>query len=103
MNPVETRLAKQLLAGEIEPGALPTEGTSPAGQIRVLDLAAETVEFRYFRHELEKEEYRRRYIFLLQARVAPTGDTDRTASASRPAGGKTTSSWRRESALPTIT
>jgi hypothetical protein len=80
MNRGEERLAKELLAGKIEPGELATTETRPAGQIRILDLAAETVEFRYFRHEMDREEYRRRYLSLLQVRsrlgLAEPADTD---------------------------
>ncbi|HXV19624.1 MAG TPA: DUF4105 domain-containing protein, partial [Desulfuromonadales bacterium] len=80
MDKEEKRLAKQILAGEVEPNELPTTETSMAGRIRILDLAAETVEFRYFRHEMDKEEYRRRYLSLLQVRsrlgLAEPADTD---------------------------
>jgi hypothetical protein len=80
MGPGEKRLARELLAGQIEPNELPPAEISTAGQIRVLDVAAETIEFRYFRHELEKEEYRRRYLSLLQARsrlgLAEPADSD---------------------------
>ncbi len=68
MTPGEERLAQQMLADELAPDELPEAHTTPAGRIRILDLVGETVEFRYFRHEMEKEEYRRRYLSLLQAR-----------------------------------
>jgi len=68
MNQEEKTLARDLLAGKIEPEALTAAEISTAGQIRVLDVAAETVEFRYFRREMDKEEYRHRYLTLLQAR-----------------------------------
>jgi len=80
MSPTEKRLAQRLLAGEIEPSELPPTDASTAGRIRILDLTAETVEFRYFRHEMDQEGYRRRYLSLLQARsrlgLADPADTD---------------------------
>jgi hypothetical protein len=80
MNPAEESLARPVLEGELEPDAIPAEEISNAGHRRILDLAAETVEFRYFRREMEKEEYRSRYLSLLQARsrlgLADQADTD---------------------------
>jgi hypothetical protein len=80
MNPSEERLARPVLEGELEPDAIPAEEISNAGHRRILDLAAETVEFRYFRREMEKEEYRSRYLSLLHARsrlgLADQADTD---------------------------
>ena len=80
MDQKEKSLARELLAGKVEPDALASTEISTAGQIRVLDVAAETVEFRYFRREMDKEEYRRRYLSLLQARsrlgLADPADTD---------------------------
>jgi len=80
MNRSEERLAKELLAGKIEPDELLRSETNPAGQIRILDLATETVEFRYFRGEMDRQEYRRRYLSLLQTRsrlgLADPADTD---------------------------
>src|SRR5690606_34123220 len=80
MDPAEKSLARPILDGELEPGELPAEKISKAGRMRILDLAAETVEFRYFRQEMDQQEYRRRYLSLLQARsrlgLADPSDTD---------------------------
>lgn len=80
MDQQEKALAKRLLAGKIEPEVVAAADIRTAGQIRVLDVAAETVEFRYFRREMDKEEYRRRYLSLLQVRsrlgLADPADAD---------------------------
>jgi len=80
MTPTEVAAGKRLLAGELPPARLGGEGLSRTGEIRVLELAAETVEFRYFRQELSREEYRREYLGLLTERsrrgAADAADTD---------------------------
>jgi len=90
MDGEEVRAGKQLLAGELTPERLAEAGLSRAGEIRVLELAAETVEFRYFRQELSKEEYRREYLGLLTARsrrgAAEAADVEIPAPA-EPASG----------------
>ena len=80
MEPAEERLTREILEGELAPGELAAEQITDAGRMRILDLAAETVEFRYFRREMDQQEYRLRYHSLLQARSslgrADPADTD---------------------------
>lgn len=78
MDAAEVAAGKQLLSGTLEPARLSDEGLSRTGEIRVLELAAETVEFRYFRKELGRQAYRHEYLGLLTERsrrgAADAGD-----------------------------
>jgi hypothetical protein len=68
----ERRLAMNLAEGRTDPA---TVSTPSAG---TLDLAAELLQYRYARRELEKEEFNRLYLALLTRRSAlgPSADTD---------------------------
>jgi hypothetical protein len=68
MNLNEEKLAVQVIDGEVAPEDLSSSGLTAEEQIRVLDLSAETIEFRYFKEEFTREEYRRSYLALLNAR-----------------------------------
>ncbi len=68
MNREEKEAALKSLDGSLAPQQLESLGIAPEGQKRILDLAAETVEFRYFRKEMSQEAYRTEYLGLLKAR-----------------------------------
>jgi len=68
MNQQETALALQLIedqtsAVEVLASAVPREG-----KIRILDVASETLEFRYYRDEIDRELYRKKSLELLRNR-----------------------------------
>ena len=67
MNGAEQELTLQVIAGARRPDLLPEE-ESDAGKRHILELAAEVIEYRYFRRELSQDEYRQRYLDLLTAR-----------------------------------
>ncbi len=64
----EEPLALKLAAGDVDPGTVLTGDFSPAGKARILDLAAEFLQYRYARQELEKDEFSRRFVAVLKAR-----------------------------------
>jgi hypothetical protein len=68
MNDAEQLLAVKVIAGDQPPESVASEEISHDGQIRILDLAAETIEFQYFKEEFTQDEYRRRYLGLLNSR-----------------------------------
>lgn len=63
---------QQDLALQVGAAGMPAEGLPAAipvlAQARILDLATEQIEFRYFRKELTQEEYQRQYREVLAAR-----------------------------------
>ncbi len=80
MTPREQDLAMQVSGAGIPAGGLPAR-IPPLAQARILDLAAEQIEFRYFRKEVEQEEYQRQYRDVLAARsrlgrLEPAGTAD---------------------------
>ncbi|MEK6777607.1 MAG: DUF4105 domain-containing protein [bacterium] len=75
MSDAEQKAAVEVIAGETAPEDLTKKNLTRDGEIRILDLAAETIEFRYFEKELTREEYQRRYLALLNAR-SRLGQTD---------------------------
>ncbi len=68
MTEAEQEITVKVIKGEILPEDLSANHISQDGQIRILDLAAETIEFQYFKKEFTKEEYRKRYLALLHNR-----------------------------------
>lgn len=68
MSEAEKDFARQLLEGKRPPEDLSASAMDSAARVRILDLAIETIEFRYLSHEIERPEYRRRYLALLQQR-----------------------------------
>lgn len=68
MSAAEKELASQLLHGKEMPEAVTKSGIETEAKVRVLDLAIETLEFQYLKHELERPEYRQRYLSLLKQR-----------------------------------
>ena len=68
MNATQTELALELLADRLSVAALGTKELDEEAQMRILDVAAETTEFRYYRKELDQENYRQRSLELLKAR-----------------------------------
>ena len=68
MDAHEIAVARELLADRLEIAALADSGLSAEGQMRVLDVAIETSEFRYYRKELDQAAYQRRSLELLGAR-----------------------------------
>lgn len=68
MSGNEVQAAHSLLAGESTPREIITGNINRQGKIRILNVASETLEFRYYRGELTKEDYRRRSLELLSSR-----------------------------------
>jgi hypothetical protein len=68
MDLVETTLALNLLAGELTVAELAAADLDSAAQRRILDVAIETTEFRYYRKELDQAAYQQRSLELLRAR-----------------------------------
>jgi hypothetical protein len=68
MSVPEQKITLQVLDGSLPPDQLEDTGLSREARIRILDLASESVEFSYFKEKLTREEYRRRYLSLLQER-----------------------------------
>jgi hypothetical protein len=68
MDTTQTELALQLLAGHLPVADLGRLGLDDQAQMRILDIATETTEFRYYRKELDQEAYRQRSLELLKAR-----------------------------------
>ncbi len=117
MNGAEQELTLQVIAGARRPDLLPEE-ESHAGKRHILELAAEVIEYRYFRRELSQDEYRRRYLDLLTARsrLGSAADSRRPRRPGAPrsgarfkpswagtsAGGKATASWNCACAPPTM-
>ncbi|MEJ2031860.1 MAG: DUF4105 domain-containing protein, partial [Deltaproteobacteria bacterium] len=68
MTPREKDIAQRLLAGELTPWQVLSADVTTDGRIRILDLATEEIEYRYYRKELDQTEYRGKYLALLTAR-----------------------------------
>jgi len=68
MDHTETALALNLLAEELAVAELAAAGIDSAAQMRILDVAIETTEFRYYRKELDQAAYQQRSLELLRAR-----------------------------------
>ncbi len=75
MSAAEKDLASQLLQGEEAPEAVTASDIKREAKVRVLDLAIETLEFQYLKHELQRTEYSQRYLSLLKQRsyLVPKG------------------------------
>lgn len=86
MSPAEQDLALGVSAAGVPEGGLPD--TVPAlGQARILDLATEQIEYRFFRKELTQEEYQHQYREVLAARSKlgrPAGSDDQEPIPERP-------------------
>lgn len=67
MTPDQQDLALQVGDSGMPAGGLP-EAIPALAQARILDLATEQIEFRYFRKELTQQEYQRQYREVLAAR-----------------------------------
>jgi len=68
MESDETELALELLAGDLSPHAVRESGLSLEAQMRIVDVAIETLEFRYYRKEFTQKEYQGRSLELLRVR-----------------------------------
>jgi hypothetical protein len=68
MDANQTDLALELLADRLPVADLARQGLDAQAQMRILDVAIETTEFRYYRQELDREAYRQRSLELLKAR-----------------------------------
>ncbi len=68
MNEAEQNTALAILDGALNPDQLSETPLTREGQIRVLDLATESVEFSYFKKRLTQADYRTRYLSLLRER-----------------------------------
>jgi len=68
MDRTETDLALELLAGKLEVADLTATKLDADAQMRILDVAIETTEFRYYRKELDQASYQQRSLELLRAR-----------------------------------
>jgi len=86
MTPDQQDLAMQVSAAGMPDGGLP-DAVPALGQVRILDLATEQIEYRYFRKELTQEEYQRQYREVLAARSKlgrPAGSDDPDPIPERP-------------------
>jgi len=68
MDASQTDLALEVLADRRPVAELAETGLDAQEQMRILDVAIETTEFRYYRQELDRESYRQRSMELLKAR-----------------------------------
>ncbi len=68
MDDAETRLALDLLADRRTVSEVATANLDAEAQMRILDVAIETTEFRYYRKELDQTAYQQRSLQLLRAR-----------------------------------
>ena len=68
MTPDETGLALELLADRLSVASMETNNLTVEQQMRILDVAIETTEFRYYRRELDQAAYQQRSLELLSAR-----------------------------------
>lgn len=68
MTATETELALDLLAERLSVAGLAAGELDREGQMRILDVALETTEFRYYRKELDQAAYQARSLELLRAR-----------------------------------
>lgn len=68
MTATETELALDLLADRLSVAGLSAAELDREGQMRILDVALETTEFRYYRKELDQAAYQARSLELLRAR-----------------------------------
>ena len=64
MNRQETALALALINDKLDPNELLTSDVSRVGKIRILDVASETLEFRYYRDEIEQKTYKTKTITI---------------------------------------
>ena len=86
MSPEQQDLALQIGASGLPAAGLPPEIPALA-QARILDLATEQIEFRYFRKELTQEQYQRQYRDVLAARAKlgrPAGSEEPDPIPERP-------------------
>ena len=69
MDDSEQRQAVALIHRPARAAVVAGEQSIPRpGRIRILDLAAEDLEYRYLRHQLDQQVYRRQYVALLKER-----------------------------------
>jgi hypothetical protein len=76
MNRQETAMALEVIDEELTANHVLQSDLSREGKIRVLDVASETLEFRYYREEVEREAYREKSLALLKGRsqLGQTGE-----------------------------
>jgi hypothetical protein len=60
--------ARQIGLGKIDPGSVVTQEMTPGDRMRVLDLAAEYIQYRASRREIEKDDYLKLFLPVLQVR-----------------------------------
>jgi len=68
MDRQETGLAQELIDNQVTAEQILESKLSRQGKIRVLDVASETLEFRYYRQEIERDDYRSDSLSLLKSR-----------------------------------
>ena len=66
LNDSDMRLAVALAQGDIKPSAIQSGGVADART--VLDLAAEIIQYKYFKEEFSKDAYQERYLSVLSER-----------------------------------
>jgi len=90
LSPAERRSAYRLALGKEKPEEVAKGPLPPAEKMKMLDAAAEFVQIRYARKELEKDAYTKQYLQLLRERsrlgAAPAG-LYKIAEPSRPDSG----------------
>ena len=68
MDRQETLTALEVIDQQLSAEQLIQSDLSREAKIRILDVAAETLEFRYYREDVERETYRKRSLTLLKSR-----------------------------------
>jgi hypothetical protein len=68
MDRQETELALELIDGQVTAEQVLRSDLPRAGKIRILDVTSETLEFRYYRQEFDRDAYRSRSLSLLKTR-----------------------------------
>jgi hypothetical protein len=67
-NADEQKIAQKLVARETAPSALADLSIPAAEKVKILDLSAELVQYRYSRKELAREEYLKQFLAVLNTR-----------------------------------
>lgn len=85
----ERRTALAVARGELVPETVSASVTRPAKAQRVLDVAADYLQYRYSRHELSQEEFQRLFRAALSARsrLGPALEDDPVPTPPRPEDG----------------
>ncbi len=84
MSGDEQYLALKIADNVLKPNELGNSRLDAAEEKKVLDLATEVVQYRYSRRVIEKEEYLKKFLPILNARSALAGTSDDSANVAAP-------------------